>query len=318
MEQRKELSGLKYVTAALRQQVREGISFSSALRAASSSFGELYCKLVAAGELSGSLGTILRRQSKYLSTMQELQSRVISALIYPAFISVAGVVLLFVFMTVLVPQLTSLFNKTGKGLPFLTKALIAASGFMGNYWWALLGGAILISLAFWQYIQLPEGRSWWDEAKLKLPLVGAILTARFYAQFAETVATLVTSGVPLLNGLRLINTAVTNVYLSKLLNQVIDIVAEGGSLSRALQKVGHFPPVFTDMVSIGEQTGDLGASLEKIAKRYDKELNKKIERLTALIQPTIIVIMAVLVGVVAYSMITGIFQAVSGIRQRVT
>lgn len=314
MEQRQELSGLKDVTAALRQQVREGIGFSSALRSVSRSFGELYCNLVTAGELSGALPQILRRQAQFLITIDELQSRVIQALIYPAFICLAGIGMLFVFMTVLVPQLTVLFTQTGKGLPFMTRMLIAVSKFMGTYWMVIIGVIALGSFIFWQTIQKPNGRQWWDKAKLKLPLIGPILTARFYTQFAQTLSTLVINGIPLLNGLRLMQAALPNVYLQSLLKEVIDIVGEGGVLSRALKRVGQFPPIFIDMITVGEQTGDMGAALEKVAKRYDKELNQRIQRMTALIQPSIIVVMAILVGVVAYSMVTGIFQSMSGLR----
>ncbi|MBI4024413.1 MAG: type II secretion system F family protein [Verrucomicrobia bacterium] len=314
MEQRQELSSLKSVTAALRQRVREGRSFSSSLRSVSNHFGELYCNLVAAGEMSGALPQILRRQVGYLTTMDELQARVLQAMIYPAFITGAGVLLLFVFMTVLVPQLTVLFIKTGKELPMATRMLIGVSGFMAHYWWGLLAGGIALGLSFWQAIRQPAGRLWWDEARLKIPFFGPILTARFYAQLAQTLATLVGNGIPLLNGLRLMNRATPNVYLNGLLAKVIDLVAEGGSLSRAFKRVGHFPLVLIDIIAVGEQTGHLSTAFDKVARRYDKELNQRIQRMTALIQPLVIVVMAILVGLVAYSIITGIFQAVSGLR----
>lgn len=315
MEERQELSSLKDVTSSLRQQVREGVSFSSALRSVSKSFDELYCNLVAAGEMSGALPQILRRQASYLSTMDELQNRVFQALIYPAFLVAAGIVLLFIFMTVLVPKLMTLLNKTGKNVPLPTKILITTSNFFQHYWWAILVVVIAGSLLFWQLLQRPEGRRWWDEIRLKIPMLGPVMTARFYAQFAHTLATLVSNGITLLTGLRLMNNANSNVFLKALITQATLIVEEGGSLSRALKRVGHFPSLFIDMVSVGEQTGDLGAALTKVAKRYDKEVSKRITLLTSLIQPTIIAVMALLVGIVAYSMITGINQSIGGLRR---
>ncbi len=316
MEDREEASSVKKVSILLRQQVRDGVSFSTALRNSSPSFGDLYCNLVSAGEISGALPQILRRQSQFLIAMDELQARVIQALIYPAFICVAGLALLFVFMTVLVPQLTVLFKKTDRGLPLVTKLLIGTSDFFVHFWWLMLlviAGGIF---AFIKVVNSEEGKLWWHRAQLKLPLAGDVLTSRYYTQFSQTMANLLGNGVPLLSALKLMNSATGNMYLRGLMTRVVDIVGEGGSLTKAMKRVGEFPALFLDMVAVGEQTGDLATSLEKTGTRYDKELTKKIARLTALIQPVVIFIMAGLVGVVAYSIITGIFQAISGLRTR--
>lgn len=316
MEEREETSSIKVVTASLRQQVRDGINFSTALRTASPSFGDLYCNLVSAGELSGALPQILRRQGQFLITIDELQSRVVSALIYPAFIFGAGILLMCVFMTVLVPQLTVLFKKTDRALPAITKMLIATSDFFVHYGWAMAAVVALGLTFFFRAIKTPSGKAWWHRIQLRLPLVGQVLTARYYTQFSQTMANLLGNGVPLLNALKLMNSATANVHMRGLMGRVVEIVGEGGSFNRALKRVGQFPPLFLDMVAVGEQTGDLASSLEKAGRRYDKELTKKINRLTSLIQPVVIVLMALLVGVVAYSIITGIFQAISGLRMR--
>jgi type II secretory pathway component PulF len=314
MEERTELSGLKEITAALRQKLRDGVSFSVALRSTSSSFGELYCNVVAAGELSGALPKLLKRQMEYLVAIDELQGKVLSALVYPAFIFGAGILLLFVFMTVLVPQLTVLFTKTNQGLPLATRMLIAVSNIFAHYWWAMIALAVAAAFAFSQMLRNPAGKLWWHRAQLKLPLFGPVLAGRAYAQFAHTMSNLVGNGIPMLNGLRLTHKAAANVYFQSLLQKVIDIVGDGGALSGALRRVGGFPALLVDIIAVGEQTGDLAAAFEKIGVRYEKELAKKIQRLTSLIQPVVIVLMALLVGLVAYSIITGIFQAVSGLR----
>jgi type II secretory pathway component PulF len=314
MEERTELSGLKQATVALRQKVRDGLNFSSALRSVSPSFGELYCNLVAAGEVGGALPQLLRRQTGYLIAVDELQARVVQALVYPAFIFGAGTLLLFVFMTVLVPQLTVLFTKTGSGLPLPTRVLIAISGFFAHFWWAMIAGVLLFSFLFWRVIQGNEGRQWWDSTKLKFPIVGPVLKSRLYAQFSHTMANLLGNGVPMLNGLRLTHRAASNCYFQSLLSRVIETVGDGGSLSQAMKRVKGFPALMIDIVFVGEQTGDLAAAFGKIGTRYEKELGKRIQRLTELIQPVVIILMALLVGAVAYSIVTGIFQAVSGLR----
>lgn len=314
MEGRKELSGIKSVASALRQQVREGSSLSSALRLVSPSFGDLFCNLVSAGELSGSLPQLLRRQATFLVAMDDLRKKVVSALIYPAMIFFLGIGLIFLFMTYLVPQLTSLFQKTGKDLPLLTRLLVQTSDFFSHYWWAIIAAAAAVVFGFLQFIRMPLGRTWWHTTQLQLPLFGSVLRRRYYAQFSQTMANLIANGIPLLNSLRLMTSATGNVHLRSLTEQVVEMVGEGGSLSRALQRVGEFPPLFIDMIAVGEQTGDLAQALERIGRRYDKELNISIQRLTSLIQPVVILVMAGMVGLIAYSIINGIFDAISGLR----
>jgi type II secretory pathway component PulF len=314
MEERKELSGIKAVASALRQQVREGSSLSNALRLVSPSFGDLYCNLVTAGELSGSLPQLLRRQATFLVSMDDLRKKVVSALIYPSMIFFLGIGLIFLFMTYLVPQLTSLFQKTGKDLPLLTKILVQTSDFFSHFWWAIIGGFAAAVFGFFQLIRTPSGRAWWHTTQLRLPLFGSVLRGRYYAQFSQTMANLIANGIPLLNSLRLMITATGNVHLRSMTEKIVEMVGEGGSLSRALQRVGEFPPLFIDMIAVGEQTGDLAQALERIGRRYDKELNISIQRLTSLIQPVVILVMAAMVGLIAYSIINGIFDAISGLR----
>jgi type II secretory pathway component PulF len=316
MEARKELSKIKQIAAELRQRVREGSSLSNALRQASSSFGDLYCNLVSAGEVSGSLPQLLKRQASFLVTIDDLQKRVVSALIYPAMIFVLGLGLIFLFMTYLVPQMTVLFEKTGKNIPFLTRLLIEVSAFFSHYWWAILAAIAVISLSFWQFTRRPRGRKWWHQAQLKIPVVGGVLRGRFYAQFAQTLANLLSNGLPLLNALQLMRGATLNEFWRRSLMEVTDYVGEGGAFSRGLQRFTDFPSLFIDMVAVGEQTGDLAKALDKVGKKYDKDLNIRIQRLTAMVQPLIIVVMAGMVGLIAYSIINGIFDAVSGLQAR--
>jgi type II secretory pathway component PulF len=314
MEGRNELSSIKSVASALRQQVREGNSLSSALRVVSPSFGDLFCNLVAAGELSGSLPELLRRQAVFLVTLDDLRKKVVSALIYPAMIFVLGIGLIFLFMSYLVPQLTTLFQKTGRDLPVLTRVLVQTSDVFSHYWWAIIAGILAVVVGFLQTIRMPLGRQWWHRTQLRLPLFGSVLRGRFYAQFSETMANLIANGIPLLNSLRLMTSAIGNLHIRGLMEKVVEMVREGGTLSRALQRTGEFPPLFIDMILVGEQTGDLAKALERVGRRYDKELNIKIQRLTALVQPVVILVMAAMVGVIAYSIINGIFDAVSGLR----
>jgi len=315
MEQRSEASALKAVAQSLRNQVREGTSLSRALKSASASFSDLYCNLVAAGEVSGALGSILKRQVLYLKKLSDLKGRVIQALIYPMFVSGAGILLMVLFVVVLVPQLESLFSKSPETTPLVTKLLLGTSYFLVHYGWLVAVGLALGALAFWQWIQKPLGRIWWDEARMKIPVAGAVLEAAFYAQFSQTLANLLTNGVTLLQAMQLVTQATPNSYYRLRLEKASLQISEGYSLSRALRQVGGFSDMFLDLVAVGEQTGDLAKALDKAGARFEKEMDRKIQRITALIQPVIIVVIALVVGVVVYSIITSIFGAMSGMRK---
>src|SRR5471030_631734 len=283
MENRDERSPVKDVAAFLREKVRDGTSFSESLRVASPNFDELYCNLVAAGEVSGALAPLLRRQAVHLVAMQDLRSRVKLALIYPAALVLAGSGAMVVFMTVLVPQMTKLFAKTGGSMPLPTYILIQLSTLTHKY--GLFAAAIVgIAVAgFTAYIRQPAGRRWWDETKLRIPLLGSLLSASFYAQFCQTMANLLQNGLPLLTALKLMSRATGNVFYRELLLRITDLVGEGASLTRAMKAVGHFPANLRDLVKVGEQTGDLGATMEKIGDRYEKIIQGRIDRIMTIV-----------------------------------
>jgi len=316
MESRDELGALKQVSALLRQKVRDGGSFSGSLRSSSPNFGELYCSMAAAGEISGALGVILKRQSQYLKSIAELQSSVITALIYPAFLFVAGMLVSGLFVTFLVPQLASLLKSSNKPLPLPAQVMMGMGDFVKDYWWIIMLVVASIMLVFQKVTTNPAYRPAWDRIRLGLPLVGPILTGRFFVQFLETLANLVENGLPLLRSLELSRDATQNIYVRRLLDQVIAMVAEGGSLAKALKRVGFFPPLMTDMITVGEQTGDLPLALRRTAERYDKELEKRIVRMQEAIPHIVTIFMAILVGMVAYMMITVIMESVTGMKVR--
>lgn len=314
MESRDELSNLKIVTSMLRQQVRDGASFSSALRNASNNFGELYCNLAAAGEVSGALPVILKRQAVYLMKLQELQSKVVAAMIYPACLFTAVVAVSLLFVSFLMPQLVGLLDSMGREMPFMAKLLLSVTGLLKTYWWVLLGSIIGGVVIFRKMTSTPPYEARWQEQKLKMPILGALFSRRFFVQLLETLGNLVGNGVPLLKGLELTRNATVNLYGKALMDQIIEAVGEGASLSRTMRKVGFFPPLLTDMIAVGEQTGDLGTALNKAAARYDKELEKVIERLSALMQPVILMVLALIVGPMAYIMIQVIMESLNGLR----
>jgi len=314
IEQRQEKSPVKVVAAHLRQLVREGVGFSKALRSCGRSFDPLYCNLVAAGEAGGVLPQILKRQCAHLEMVGELGKKVTSALVYPAIVFSSAILLMFIFLTFLVPQLSVLLGKSGQKLPVITQALITISLFCAHWWWAILAfiGAIVTGLRV--AVATPAGQAWWHRAQLDTPVVGPVLKARFYAEVMQNLSTLVSNGVTMLSAMDLMRAATGNVYLKGLLGKVGNMVREGSSLASAMRRTGFFPPVLLDILAVGEQTGDLAGSLARAAKRYDRELTSRIQHLTTLIQPAVILIVALFVGVVAYSMISGILSSVNALK----
>ncbi len=315
MESRDELSGVKDVTTLLRAKIRDGGSFSHSLKSASPNFGELYCNLAAAGEISGALPKILRRQSEYLLSVQNLTNKVTVAMIYPVCLMVAGLGVSILFVSYLIPQLTTLLKSMGRELPTAAKIIMSGVNFGMTYWWAI---ALLVGLSIYAFQRIttsPTYREPWDRTLLTIPFFGPLVSQRFFVQFLETLSNLVGNGLPLLRALELTRDATVNRHLKALLTKVIAMVGEGGSLSRALRKVGFFPSLLTDMITVGEQTGDLEHSLERTANRYEKELQKTIDRGTAMITPIIIFMMAIIVGAMAYLMVSVILQSVTAIKR---
>jgi general secretion pathway protein F len=315
MEARQELGGLKDVANRIRQLVRDGMNFSVALKRVSPSFGPLYCSLAAAGEASGALDTILKRQAHYLKTISELQARLILAMIYPAFLSVASVGVCIFFVTTLIPQLTTLIESTPGGkLPLAISILVGATDLLKSYWYVIVIVLVAAALFFKAWKDNPDNKLTWDRFKLRAPMMGPVIASRFYVQFLETMANLAGNGLPLLRALELSRDATQNLSLRGDLNIVIDQVGDGRAFSKALIRTGAFPPLLIDMVSVGEQTGKLDVSLRRAAERYDKELDKSLSRIMALILPSILIVMALLIGTMAYVFITAIFQTMSNLK----
>jgi general secretion pathway protein F len=313
MENRQELGNLKAVSYKIRQIVRDGVNFSVALKKVSPSFGPLYCSLAAAGEASGALDDILKRQAHYLKTLSELQARLILAMIYPAFLILAGIGVSIIFITVLIPQLTALIETSGGKMPLGAAILIGASAFVKK-WWIVMILTIIAALIFFKaWKDNDANKPAWDRMKLRIPLIGPVITSRFYVQFLETMANLVGNGLPLLRALELSRDATQNRGLRGELDKIIAQVGDGRSFSKALVRNGAFPPLLIDMISVGEQTGRIDHSLRRAAERYDKELDKSLQRIMALVMPVVLIIMAGLIGTMAYLMITAIFQTISNL-----
>src|SRR5688572_23565903 len=292
MAERQQDAVIRRTGARLRHFLREGETLSASFRKTSPSFDDLYTSLIAAGEASGTLPGVLHRMALSMTQLYDLQRRFLQAMVYPAFMMVACALLMAVFILVLVPQLTSLLAKTGQQLPAITMLLLDLSAFCTAHWWHLLVGIMAAAITFQITIATAPGRLWWDRVKMRIPLIGPIIETRFYASFTQALGNLVVNGVPLLSSLKLLVRGTSNKFFRERLASVIEAVAAGDPLSTSLRRGGHFQPLMTDIIAVGEQTGHLAKSLQKAATRYDKELDVRIKRLTALISPMIIIFLA--------------------------
>lgn len=304
------------IASRLGSLIREGHPFSNALKQTSPSFNELYCAVAAAGEAGGSLSESMKRQGQYLAKVRELKSQVAVALIYPGFLGFSAVAVTVLFTTFLIPRLSGMMSRMRGGVPKGVQIILDFSAFMRSYWWMLLAGGALLFLLFWVWSGSKQGKPVWDETKLKIPFFGNVLMANFHTQFLETLASLTGGGLPLLKGLELAARISANHFIQKQLVNVIDGVRDGTALSRSLEKTTLFPTNLLEMVRIGEHTGDISGTLRRAADRCGRELEKSLEKLMAMLQPMIILVMAGLVGVMAYMMITIIYDTVATLNSR--
>ena len=308
LEKRLKQPRMQAMTHSLHQALVDGRSFSQALRDFPRIFPAIYVNLVAAGEASGALPDILTRLVEHLMQSKNLRDRVQQALIYPAFLALAGAGLITVFITFMVPQLVGFMSQNGGTLPLPTRILLGANHFITAYWWLGLLGVLGGMIGFRAFVRTDEGRTAWDRFRLLIPGYGRVIRHRYYAQFSRTMGTLMENGVPLLKAIDLVSEIAGNRYLEKKIADVRRAVIDGATLSTALSGERLFPELFTDMMAVGEQTGHFAQTMQTIADVYERELDRTVKTISALVPPVIIVLIAIVVGFVVYSILSAVFE----------
>ena len=316
LEKRLKQPRVQQMTHSLHQSLVDGRSFSQALSEMPRIFQPLYVNLVAAGEASGALPQILLRLVKHLMQAKDLRDRVQQALIYPAFLALAGAVLVTIFITFMVPQLSGFMAQTGGALPLPTRILLQIHHAITSYWWVGVLAAVGLIVAFRALVRSEEGRVGWDRFRLLIPGYGRVIRHRYYAQFARTLGTLMENGVPLLRSLDLVTEIAGNRFLEVKLGEVRKAVIDGATLSAALQEQKMFPDLFTDMMAVGEQTGHFAETMQAIADVYERELDRSVGVISQLIPPIIIVVIAVVVGLIVFSILSAVFEMTHSLQFR--
>ena len=297
----------------IRDHVREGGSLSEALDAQHGSFSRLFVNMVRAGEIGGSLDKTLDRLADYLERSKDLKDSVVSAMIYPIMLMVLAGGSLVLLLVYVIPQFTPIFEELGGDLPVITKIVLAAGGLLQNFWWGLIGLTVVGVVMFRRMLANPEQRLRWDTRVLGMRWVGDLVAKMEIARLSRTLGTLLINGVPLLSGLSIARNVMTNSLLRQVVENTANKVKTGGGLAHNLAESGHFPRLALQMVSVGEETGQLDVMLLKVADTYDKEVRITIDRLLAIFTPVVTLLMALMIGTIVMS----VLMAIMGINELV-
>ena len=304
---------VKKTVTDIRDHVREGGSLSEALDAQHGSFSRLFVNMVRAGEIGGSLDKTLDRLADYLERSKDLKDSVVSAMIYPIMLMVLAGGSLVLLLVYVIPQFTPIFEELGGDLPMITKIVLAAGGLLQNFWWGLIGLTVLGVVMFRRMLANAEQRLSWDTRVLGMRWVGDLVAKMEIARLSRTLGTLLINGVPLLSGLSIARNVMTNTLLRQVVENTSQEVKTGGGLAHNLAESGHFPRLALQMISVGEETGQLDVMLLKVADTYDKEVRNTIDRLLAVFTPFITLLMAVMIGTIVMS----VLMAIMGINELV-
>ncbi|OYT70775.1 MAG: pilus assembly protein PilC [Chloracidobacterium sp. CP2_5A] len=309
----------KQVLTQVRTDVETGSTLSESMAKHPKVFDNLYTNMVAAGETGGILDTILQRLATFIEKIVKLRSDVISALIYPSAVIVLAVAVIAVIMVVVIPAFRNIFEGLlgpGERLPLPTEIVIAISSFMASYWWLLLGIIVAIALIIRSYYKTPGGRFQIDRLMLKIPVIGDILLKIAVARFSRTLATLLSSGVPILESLDITARTAGNVIVGNAIIRVRSSIEQGQTIVEPLKASGVFPSMVCQMIGVGEQTGALDAMLSKIADFYELEVDAAIANLLTLIEPIMIGFLGITIGSIVIAMYLPLFALVGKLAGR--
>lgn len=301
----------KKVITEISEAVEGGSSLSGALAAHPKVFNPFFVKLVQTGEISGKLHESLLYLADYLEKSQAINSKIRGALAYPAFVVFALVVVTIIMMVYVLPQLLSIFKEVGvTELPITTRILIAVTDFVNRFLYPIIIIVFGGSFFFWRYIKTPEGKAKFDDFKIKIPSLGTVVKNLYLARISESLATLIKSGIPILDGLRISADLVGNMTYRKILMDAEENVRGGGSISEVLEKRKEIPPLMSSMVSIGEKTGKLNFMLDHISKFYKSESDNAIENISTLIEPILVLILGAAVAILVSAILLPIYNMV--------
>ncbi|MDW8308531.1 MAG: type II secretion system F family protein [Verrucomicrobiales bacterium] len=301
------------VSRQLRQDVMEGKSLSDAMARQPLIFSDLYVNMVRAGEQSGALVDVLRRMAAHFQQFAEVKGKLTSAMIYPLMVVCVGIGLILFFIYFMLPKFVEMFRGFEVNLPLPTQMLIAIGFFFTNYWWLLILLVAAAIILFQRFKASEAGRERLDRWKMNLPVIGRIVRLNLFGQFARTLSTLLENGVPMLTALKITEQVMPNRLLKEAIAKTRDAVTDGKTLAQPLAQSKIFPQLMVDLVKIGEETGDVPGALRNVAETYESELSIALRVMMNLIEPVLIITMAVGVGFLLLSVLLPMFKLISSI-----
>ncbi len=308
IERQTEKNNLRGVIKAIAESIKDGKSFSGALRNYPNVFSELYVNLARSGEESGSLNEALANISDFLDKEEDAKSRVIAALAYPGLMAIVGLATVVILVIFIVPRLVNMFIEMGEDLPLPTRILAGTGSFIRAYWIWLLSFAGVTALVFKRNKANPVIKDKIDRFKLKVPIIGNFVRNSELARFSAVLSTLLKNGVPILDSLNIVSGVVTNNAIKGDISLIHDDIKLGLSFSKAIKKRKYFPLFLADMASAGEEGGFLDKALLNIARNYEIEMERAMKIIMSLLEPVFILIMGLVVGFIVLAMLLPVFQ----------
>ena len=303
-----ESESLKKIVIQIREKVKEGNAFSDALAEHPRVFSDLYCHMVRAGEASGALDLVLERLASFLEQSIQQQRKIRASLAYPILMMIIGVAVIIFLMIFVIPTITGIFSEMSQQLPMPTQILISTSHFIKNFWLPIAVAILALYLFLRRYFKTESGRIVKDTLNLKIPIFGGLRKKFAVARFAQTMGTLISGGLPILDALRIVRHIVNNEVMGRVIDRVAISVQEGEEIAPTLKREGIFPPIVVHMISVGEKSGQMEEMLQNISEAYNAEVEATIAGLTSVLEPLIILIMGVLVGFIVMSILWPIFE----------
>lgn len=299
LSNRKDKKEIQIIITTLRDEIIQGSSLSDALKLFPKTFSSLYVNLVKAGEASGNLSLSLENLCVHYERIHDAKGKVFSALVYPSIVMIVGGLAVIGLMVFIVPKFAGTFEEMGATLPKPTLILMNVSNFTANYGILLLVFIFIIYFLLKRWIKTEKGKFLWHTYQLKIPIVGSIIKTNAFAHFSRTLGTLLSNGVSIIPALKIVKKTINNVTISKEIENATLMVTDGANISNPLRKGKVFPPLMIDMISVGEETGDMAGTLIHITRRYDTELDRLVKICTTVLEPLLIVLVALIVGSIA-------------------
>lgn len=305
---------LKKVIKNISMQVEEGKTLFESM-SSQDGFDKLYCALVKAGESAGILDGILVKLAEFLEKAEKLKKQVKSALTYPAIVVFVGILVIFGLMNFVVPQFVDILKESNQEIPWVTQVVMNISAFFQNYTLLLIAGMVAAGILFSNYIKTREGKQQWDKITMKAPLFGMLIIKGNLGSFTRTLATMLAAGVPIIDSLEICIDTLDNTQIAKDLAKVRKAVMEGQSITEPLARITYFPPLVTQMIKVGESTGNLDQMLIKVADVFQDEVEELVGNLTKLIEPIILVVLGGIIAFVLIAMYLPIFMSAGGVSE---